>query len=242
MAYGWIQRGAGAAIPAGAHVVAVEIEITMLDDAPQPILFAALQTNFESERGEQFGANHVGLQWNSLSPCARAVNFGGYVDPAGVRAGVPHEVSGRHHLETGEYLSPAAFPLMPNGDRRTAQYAWHPGIAVHLAVHHLGGGTWRATIDGLPFRDSFFPGTDRIGSMVFWTEYGSAPCRCRFANLVAYDRDGTRYPVGAGVRIDASRPGQRRAYFDDHGLVFEPPVDDIVIPDREVVTLPVARR
>lgn len=238
MAYGWILRGPGTSVPADAEIVGAEIDITVLDDAPQPILFAALQTNFETPDGVQYGANHVGLQWNSASPCRRAVNFGGYLDPPAVAAGLEHEVSGRYTLETGRYLSPDVFPAMPNGDRRTSQYAWEPGHPVRCRVELVGGGTWRATIDGVPYRESWYPGTSRIGSMVFWTEYGSVPCRCRFSGLVLDDRSGARYEVGPGVRIDASRRGQRRAYLDEVGLVFEPPVDEMVLPDRAVVELP----
>lgn len=217
VAYGWVERGDRCAVPDGVRIVAAEIDITMLDEAPQPILFAALQTNFDTPDGVQYGANHIGLQWNSISPSGRAVNFGGYVGEAGVKAGVAHEISGQYRLETGWYLSPDVFPRMPNDDRRTARYDWAVGVPVRCRVEHQGGGTWRAFFDGVPYRDSHYPGTDRIGAMVFWTEYGTAPCRCRFSQFTVEGHDGRRYEIG---------------------LVFEPPIDDVVVPHRAVVTMP----
>jgi len=230
-------------IPGNTVITACEIDITFLEEAPQTILFAALQMSFYNSAGVAYGGNHIGIMWRDNfdegGSQGRAVNFGGYVDPPGVAAGVPYVDVGEYNLDSGTNLNTNIFRPAnnPNGDR-TCQYNFKVGQPVRLRVEHMGSGTWRAFVDGVAYRDTFFPGTTKMGAHVFWTEYGTVPCGVKFSRFSLVSEGGTVYQIG-GVQVNhGSGAGEKRVFLDASGLIMDTNRTPSVIANGAVVTMP----
>jgi hypothetical protein len=244
MPYAWIQRGA--ALPSvGVDLVAAEVDITMTEVAVQDLLFAAMQISFNNSADVQYGGGHFGIMWRSGvaegGGFGKAVNFGSYVDPAGVAAGVPYVTSGEYKLDVGVNLNPSVFGPQANnplGDR-TVGYNWTVGVPVRCRVELING-KWIASFDGVPFREQQWPGTVRMNGMVLWTEYGSpdAPCKVRFSRIRFYDSTGKVYKIGT-VDIDhGSQVWDKRVYLDDQGLVMDVGRTPSILPVGAKVDVP----
>jgi len=93
------------------------------------LYFWALQVGF-SDGDRCHGAGHTGLQWHSRSRRGRAVNWGGYHDPA----------------DGGGEL-PGSRPTLPalNRQGNTARYPWRPGSPYRFEVARSDSG-WRAAV------------------------------------------------------------------------------------------------
>lgn len=231
MGYVWLQREANpGALPLNTRLTAIEIDITILNNTPTPIFFAALQTAFFTSAGVKYGGNHIGLQWynGEGNALGKAVNFGGYVDPSGRTNGVPSEQIDGYYLDTGQLITQPPGPFIPLSNQgvngRTFGYNWTVGIPVRLRVELVGNGTWRSYVNGVPFRDSFYPGTDRLDEIVFWTEHGGVGLQhnVRFSRLAVWSSTGVKYEVVRGsVGIPDAPSRHRRVLKDAYGVVME---------------------
>jgi len=124
------------------------------------LYFWALQASFHDGQRPR-GAGHTGLQWcPGPGGARRAVNWGGYQDPA----------DGGGELDGTE-------PLLPSldGNPNTCRYDWQPGRPYRLAISPSPGAGWRATITDevtgalTPVRDLQAPGP-WLASPVVWSE------------------------------------------------------------------------
>ncbi len=242
MAYGYILDTPSGVIPPNAPITAVEIDFNFLNNAPQPILFAALQVSFMSAGNVSYGGNHFGIQWNqyeAASKGGKAVNFGGYVDPPGRAAGVPYEFDAvnNFYLDTGQNFNPTIFSGPGNTYDRTCAYNFPVGTAQRFRVEHIGAGTWHCTVNGIAFRDSFWPGTTHIDNLVFWTEYGTVPCQVRFSRIKFW-AGATEYRVGPVQVAYGAGAGEKRVRLDTTGIVMDVMTTGQVIADGAIVTVP----
>jgi hypothetical protein len=124
------------------------------------LYFWALQASFHDGRRTR-GAGHTGLQW-SPGPDGprRAVNWGGYGDPA----------DGGGELD-------GTVPELPlvDANPNTCEYDWRPGCAYRLAVYPSPGTGWRAGVTDevsgrlTTVRDLRAPGR-WLTSPVVWSE------------------------------------------------------------------------
>lgn len=162
--------------------------------------FWALQAGFHDGRAEH-GAGHLGLQWRSLHPGSRAVNWGGYAPAA---AG-------------GQVLagSPSTLPSTPD-DPNTRDYPWEPRRCYELRVLR-GGSGWRGEVTDLStgettvVRELHAPG-DRLTSPMVWSEVFArcdAPSTAvRWSAFRVVTRDGERVrPDGLRVNYQSHADG-----------------------------------
>jgi hypothetical protein len=147
------------------------------------LYFWALQTGFSDGR-RSYGGAHTGLQWHSRGRTGRAVNWGGYHDPAYGGA----ELDGS---------APAALAaLNPSGN--TMRYDWEPARPYRFRVFRAADG-WRAEVTDVAggattvLRDLYVRG-DRLADPVVWSEVFA---RCadpsvtvRWSGLQARTADG----------------------------------------------------
>jgi hypothetical protein len=229
----------------GVRITAAEIDITMLNDVPSAQFFAALQMSFLGPTGDIWGGNHIGLQWYSGqgNTLGKAVNFGGYVDPAGRTAGVPFEVVGPNYLDVGRLLTEnGPFTRLGEDPDRTFGFNFTVGKPVRLRVELVGNGTWRSFVNGVPFRDSFFPGTERMEYLVFWTEAGDAGKEylVRFSRFAVWTADGVKHPITEStISLPTAPSSHRRMFTDLTGVIMEVEDNSVaVLPHNSVVRYP----
>lgn len=235
---------AGGIIPSNAPITVVEMTVTFMDTYPpgSQLLFGAMQMSFMNASNVNYGGNHFGLQWNFGSESqgiGKAVNFGGYVDPPGRDAGVPYEFSDPFYVDVGTNYNRAVFPGLMQANDRTCGYDWTVGIPVHFRIEMIGGGTWRCTVDGIVFRDSYYPGTTHADGFSFWTELGfDFPCRAKFSQVKFIEAGGTEYHVGPVFIEFGANVDERCVYLDETGLIMHVGNPTEFIAAGSTVTMP----
>lgn len=140
-------------LPAGtgslmAASVALVVEST---PAVADLYFWALQASFVDSAGRRHGGGHLGLQWHSLHPGSRAVNWGGYGPDGGALAG-----------------SDSPLPSA-TGNRNTRDLWWEPGRPYTLAIQRAAESGWVGTVDGVAVR-RLAAGGDRLDTLMVWSE------------------------------------------------------------------------
>lgn len=246
MPFAWVVRGDGA-VPSGVTIVAAEVDITMTEEAPQALLFAAMQVSFVNSSGVEYGGGHFGIMWNNnqYGGGGKSVNFGSYVSAAGVAAGVPYVTVGSDKLDVGVNLNPSVFgppETGPDGNPvgdRTVAYNWKVGVPVRCRIERAYNG-WVASFDDQLFRQQQWPGTVGLNSMVMWTEYGSAsaPCKVRFSRIRFYDSTGNVYKVGPVTVNHGSPAYEKRVFVDQTGIIMDVGRSPAILPDGAVVDVP----
>ncbi|NND13103.1 MAG: hypothetical protein HKO10_04000 [Acidimicrobiia bacterium] len=124
--------------PTGLVAVSAVLEVQNLPSVSS-LYFWAMQVDFVSADGTQFGGGHIGLQWNKAHPASRAVNWGGYAS----------QYLGGHVLTGSESELPSA-----NQDPNTRDYMWYPHRAYQLVVARGSEpNSWRGVIADLETHD-----------------------------------------------------------------------------------------
>ena len=193
--------------------VAVSATIEVLaEPGVDDLYFWALQATFTDASGSDFGAAHLGLQWNPRHPAHRAVNWGGYGRVDDVRS-----------VLTGTNSELPSLPFDPN----TRDYPWQAGLPYRLRISR-GERGWSGEItDPLGRRQKvreLFAGGDRLRGFVMWSEV-FAPCEAPPASVrwseptVEFADGSTRRPRRVKLSFPEGCCPNTDTWTDETGVV-----------------------
>ncbi len=167
-------------------IVSCAVDLTVVHrPVGSDLYFWALQASFV-DRGQDFGAGHLGLQHYPLHPGSSAANWGGYHRGAG------GELSG----------SDSPLPSAP-GNVNTRDFAWSEGRTYRLAIDRTERG-WAGSVTDVAsgtrtvIRELYAP-SSHLGHIVMWSEI-FAPCEgpravVRWSDPQVTLEDGTRIAI-----------------------------------------------
>ncbi len=201
------------------------------------LYFWALQVGFHDGRTGRGGA-HTGLQWHSQRPPGRAVNWGGYRDPAD---------------GGGEFDGSLSSLPRLNASGNTMSYPWEVGTPYRLRVRRTGE-AWRATVTDsysgqeTVIRDLDAPGPYLVDPVV-WSEV-FADCddpsvTVRWSDLVGVTAGGTTLrPESVVVTYQSASAGGCRntTVAADHLGVLQTTNARRTVRHGEALALPLAGR
>jgi len=203
------------------------------EPASRRLYFWALQASFTDAGHRNFGAAHIGLQWNPRHANSRAVNWGGYA--------VPEDVSSV--LDGTDSAIPSTVV-----DPNTRDFPWRAGTPYRFMISKAPVG-WRGDVTDLTtgvsthIRDLYAHGDQLVGFVV-WAEVFAActdpEAAVRWSDLQVRTASGAvRRPDRVRLTMPVGGCTNTTVVIDDVGLVQVSGTERTV---RDGAVLPVRAR